>query len=210
MSRIRNSADPWESSSRFHCSPLYFTVCCTLNYGFWTFLPTFELWFHVWKVAGLCPQFYSYGSQFFALYSSVTDPYVFGPLGSGSGYFSQRYEPGSFCHQAKKKKTLVLFCDLFMTLSLKNDANVPSKSNKQKKIFGAWRSMTKIAGSWSISQRHGSADPQKCHGSATLWILENRLLCFTAARCTHRATIQAPLPSAGWFFLKATDVSASP
>ncbi len=27
---------------------------------------------------------------------------------------------------------------------------------------------------------------------------------------SHRATIQAPLPSAGCFFLKATDVSASP
>jgi hypothetical protein len=51
-------------------------------------------------------------------------------------------------------------------LSLKNDVNVPSKTNKQKKFFiffifllASWRSMTKIAGSGSISQRHGSADP---------------------------------------------------
>ncbi len=60
--------------------------------------------------------------------------------------------------------------------------HVPSKSNKQKNflknqffvgILG--RSKTKIAGSKSISQRHGSADPDpdpdpppKCHGSATL------------------------------------------
>jgi hypothetical protein len=30
-----------------------------------------------------------------------SDPYVFGPPGSGSGSFSQRYESGSFFHQAK-------------------------------------------------------------------------------------------------------------
>jgi hypothetical protein len=38
---------------------------------------------------------------------------------------------------------------------LKNDANVPSKSNKQKKI----ESKKQIAESGYISQRHGSADP---------------------------------------------------
>ncbi len=54
----------------------------------------------------------------------------------------------------------------FDFLSLKNDVNVPSKSNKQKKLcekicflLPSWRSMTKISGSGSISQRHGSADP---------------------------------------------------
>ncbi len=57
-------------------------------------------------------------------------------------------------------------------VSLKNDVNVPSKSNKQKNLFFkisfllvSWRSMMKIAGSGSesgsdpFSQRHGSADP---------------------------------------------------
>jgi hypothetical protein len=55
-------------------------------------------------------------------------------------------------------------------LFLKNGVNVALKSNKQKKLcykisflLASWRSMTKIAGSWSesgsISQRHGSADP---------------------------------------------------
>ncbi len=50
--------------------------------------------------------------------------------------------------------------------SLENNVNVPSKSNKQKKLYkkisfllASWRSMTKIAGSGSISQSHGSADP---------------------------------------------------
>ncbi len=61
---------------------------------------------------------------------------------------------------------LLLFHDF---LSLKKDVNVPSKSNKQKNFFlisfllAFSRSMTKIrgseSGSGSISQRHGSADP---------------------------------------------------
>jgi hypothetical protein len=50
---------------------------------------------------------------------------------------------------------------------LKNDVNVPSKSNKKenlekKIVFSAsWRSMMKIAGSGDVSirQRHGSPDP---------------------------------------------------
>jgi hypothetical protein len=48
---------------------------------------------------------------------------------------------------------------------MKNDVNVHSNRNKQKnleKICFCWhleRSMTKIAGSGSISQRHGSVDP---------------------------------------------------
>ncbi len=56
---------------------------------------------------------------------------------------------------------------LFDILSSKNDVNVPSKSISRKTCFllASWRSMTKIAGSWSesesgfISQRHGFADP---------------------------------------------------
>jgi hypothetical protein len=45
---------------------------------------------------------------------------------------------------------------LFVFLSLKNDVNVPSKSNRQKKE--AW-----IRGSVS-----GSGSTSKCHGFATL------------------------------------------
>jgi hypothetical protein len=95
------------------------------------------------------------------------DPYVFGPTESGSGSIRQRYGSGSgsVYHQAKiVRKALiptVQFCDFFMFfLSLKNNVNVPSKSNKQKKLASV-RSMTKIAGSGSgsISHRHGSADP---------------------------------------------------
>jgi hypothetical protein len=47
------------------------------------------------------------------------DPHVFGPPGSGS--ISQRYGSGSGC--------FVTSLELFI---LKNDVNVPSKSNKQK------------------------------------------------------------------------------
>jgi hypothetical protein len=66
------------------------------------------------------------------------DPQVFGPPGSGST--SQRYGSGSgsFYHHAKivRKKNLdsFYFVTLFDFLSLKNDVNVPSKSNKQKKL----------------------------------------------------------------------------
>ncbi len=57
------------------------------------------------------------------------DPHVFGPFGSGS--ISQRYGSGSFYHHAKiVRKTLIP--TIFDFLSLKNDVNVPSKSNKQK------------------------------------------------------------------------------
>ncbi len=62
------------------------------------------------------------------------DPHVYGPPGSGST--SQRYGSGSFYHHAKiVRKTLIpYFVTLFDFLSLKNDVNVPSKSNKKKKL----------------------------------------------------------------------------
>jgi hypothetical protein len=86
--------------------------------------------------------------------------------GSRSGY-------GSFYHQSKKvRKTLIpkfptVLLLLLDILSLKNDVHVPLKSNKQKNFFKistgillvSSRSMTKIVGSGSISQWHGSADP---------------------------------------------------
>jgi hypothetical protein len=59
----------------------------------------------------------------------VPDPHVFGPPGSGS--ISQRYGSGSFYQPAKiVRKTLIP--TIFDFLSLTNDVNVPSKSNKQK------------------------------------------------------------------------------
>ncbi len=42
---------------------------------------------------------------------------------------------------------------------MKNDVNVPSKSNKQKSYDVLKVTDEKIAGSGSISQRYGSADP---------------------------------------------------
>jgi hypothetical protein len=95
--------------------------------------------------------------------------------GSGSGSCSGSE---SFYHHAKiVRKTLIpyYFVTLFDFLSLKNDVNVASKSNKQKKL---WRKIIFFADilkvndeniririqdpgsrSGSISQRHGSADP---------------------------------------------------
>ncbi len=97
--------------------------------------------------------------------------------GSGSTSGSE-YGSGSFYHQAKiVRNTLVPTVLWFLLdfLSLKNDVNVPLKSKKQKNVIkffvflASWISMTKIAGSGStsgseygsgsISQRHGSADP---------------------------------------------------
>ncbi len=93
------------------------------------------------------------------------DPHVFGPPGSGST--SQRNGSGSgscsgswsFYHHAKivrKNLDSYYFVTSFDFLSMKNDVNVASKSNKQKKLWwkisfllASWRSMTKIAGSGS-------------------------------------------------------------
>ncbi len=70
--------------------------------------------------------------QFLIVKTSVPDPappdpHVFGPPGSGS-----------FSHQAKIiRKTLIptILWLLLDFLSLKNDENVPSKSNEQKNFF---------------------------------------------------------------------------
>ncbi len=98
-----------------------------------------------------------------------SDPFVFGPPGSGSGLVSQRCGSGSFYHQEKKvRKALIstVLWLLFDFLSSKNDVNLISKSNKQKNFFKlvfCWR----LEGQWiagsgseigSISRRHGSAD----------------------------------------------------
>jgi hypothetical protein len=109
------------------------------------------------------------------------DPHVFRPPGSGST--SQIYGSGSgsgsFYHHAKiVRKTLIpryYFVTFFDFLSLKNDVNVPSKSNKQKKLCSKSNFLLASgvsdenrirppgsgseSGSGSIGQRHGSADP---------------------------------------------------
>jgi hypothetical protein len=67
------------------------------------------------------------------------DPHDFGP--PGSRFVGQRYRSGSgsgfFQHQAKivrKAFSSIVFRLIFDFLSLKNDVNVPSKRNKQKKL----------------------------------------------------------------------------
>ncbi len=55
----------------------------------------------------------------------------------GSGSISQRYGSRSFYHQVKiLRKTLIptVLRLLYDFLSLKNDVNVPSKRNEQKKL----------------------------------------------------------------------------
>jgi hypothetical protein len=69
------------------------------------------------------------------------------------------------------KKNLYFYCSvtLYDFLSLKNDINVPSKSNKQKKLgqkyllLVSWRTLMKRAGS-------GAGSVPKCHGSGTLLV----------------------------------------
>jgi hypothetical protein len=65
------------------------------------------------------------------------DPHVFWPPGSGST--SQRYGSGSgsgsfYYHAKMKNLDSFYFLTLFDFLSLKNDVNVHSKSNWQKKL----------------------------------------------------------------------------
>ncbi len=74
-------------------------------------------------------------------------------------------------------------------LSLKNNVNAPSESDKQTKtwrnffLLTSWRSMTKIVGSGSasgsVSQRYGSADPDtyKYFMDPQHWIQQCRLVC---------------------------------
>ncbi len=71
------------------------------------------------------------------------DPHVFGPPVSGS--ISQRYGSGfgsgsgsfylSSCKNSKKTLESYYYVTFFDFLSLKNDINVPLKSNKQKNFF---------------------------------------------------------------------------
>ncbi len=63
-----------------------------------------------------------------------SDPYFFGPPGSGSGSISQRH-PGPSIIQQKCKKNIDSYYFVTFFLSLRNDLNVPSKSNKQKNYF---------------------------------------------------------------------------
>ncbi len=68
-------------------------------------------------------------------YPDPPDPRVFCPLGSGST--SQRYGRIllSSCKNNKKNLESYYFVTLFNFFSLKNNVNVPSKSNKQKKLY---------------------------------------------------------------------------
>jgi hypothetical protein len=66
------------------------------------------------------------------------DPRVFWPPGSESTSHMYGSGSGSFYHHAKIIRKILnpryYFVTLFDFLSLKNNVNVPSKSNKQKKL----------------------------------------------------------------------------
>jgi hypothetical protein len=67
------------------------------------------------------------------------DPDPGGPKTCGSGEFASGFGSGSAtllssCKKWKKNLDSFYFVTLFDFLSLKNDGNVPSKSNKQKKL----------------------------------------------------------------------------
>jgi len=69
-----------------------------------------------------------------------------------NGSISQRYGSGSgsFYRRAKIVKNLdsYYFVTLFVFLSLKNDVNVSSKSNKQKKLFLKIGFLWHLEGQW--------------------------------------------------------------
>jgi hypothetical protein len=84
------------------------------------------------------------------------DLYAFESPGSGS--ISQRYGSGSFSRQAKIVRKTLIPVDLCLWWTFKNDVNVPSKSNKQKKCvfvgllkINDENSRTRIR-IWSINQ----------------------------------------------------------
>ncbi len=89
--------------------------------------------------------------------------HVFGPPESGS--VSQRYRSGSFYHQAKieRKPWFILFCD-FLSFNLQKVKSRKILRKKNCVLFSSWRSMPKIGGSGSISQRCWSGSVPKCHG----------------------------------------------
>jgi hypothetical protein len=71
--------------------------------------------------------------MFLGLLDPDPDPLFRGMMIEGSG---SRAGSGSFYHHAKMvRKTLIPTVTLFDFLSLKNDVNLASKSNKQKKLY---------------------------------------------------------------------------
>jgi hypothetical protein len=127
------------------------------------------------------------------------DPHVFGPPGSGST--SQRYRSGSFYHNAKivRKTFIPTTLRLFLIFYL-------TKSNIQKKLcykisflLASWRSMTKITGSGSISQRHGSEDPDPDPPQNVMdpehWLL---LVRFEITNRLKRTSLPGFLSYPGW------------
>jgi hypothetical protein len=93
--------------------------------------------------------------------TSIPDPDGYGPPWS----VIRRHGSGSFHAKIVLKNCVSTVLRLHDFLSSKNDVNVSSKSNEKKKLdknyllLVSWRSLTKRAGSGSVSQGYGSADP---------------------------------------------------
>ncbi len=150
-------------------------------------VPTVHLKFSVKRIVRNGKFFKQFEPNFESTWTVELDP-VPSKLCSGSGSISQRYGSGSgsgsFYYQAKiERKTLiptVLWWLLLDFLSLKNDVNVPSKSNNQKIFFlllfvGVLkvndensRIRIRIHYSEAWIRGSGSGSTQKCHGPGTL------------------------------------------
>ncbi len=105
------------------------------------------------------------------------DPYIFGPPGSGSiiintdpalaririHHYLYGSGFGTFHHQAKIVWKTLIFTVLWLLydfLSLKNDVNLPSKSNQQKNfLWASWRPLTNRTGSRRRLYRSADPDP---------------------------------------------------
>ncbi len=104
------------------------------------------------------------------------DPYVFGPPGINSGSVIYLYGSGSrtFHQEAKKFKTLDIYCFVTFYLWRIMKMYLQQGMSIMRIFLASWRSLTKRvglgSGAGSISQRYGSASGSvpKCHGSGTL------------------------------------------
>ncbi len=119
------------------------------------------------------------GKEVFIVGVVDLDPYGFVPPGSGSVIIRIRILILS--SSSKNSKTKLAFYNIWLYydfLSWKNDVNVPSKISKQKNLeknyflLASWRSLTKRAGSRSISvaRIRESGSITKYHRSTTLFL----------------------------------------
>ncbi len=133
------------------------------------------------------------------------DPHVFGPPGSGS--ISQRYGSGSFYHSASKvRKTLIstVLRLIYDFLSLTNEINVPSNSNKQKLFFVDVLKVTDKNSRFRIRIHYleewirESGSVPKFHGSATLEATSSWFFSANGSYGLRELWLQCCGPESSW------------